>query len=88
MSVEPGFGGQPFIEGSEQRVADVSEGLRRRGHRAEVEVDGGVKPELCGALIHAGATVLVAGSGVFLDPDGVDAALAKYRRSIGEVRPA
>jgi len=87
MSVEPGFGGQPFIEGSEQRVADVSEGLRRRGHRAEVEVDGGVKPELCGALIHAGATVLVAGSGVFLDPDGVDAALAKYRRSIGEVRP-
>src|SRR2546425_569770 len=53
---------------------------------AEVEVDGGVKPELCGALVRAGATVLVAGSGVFLDPGGVDAAIANYRAAVATAK--
>ena len=86
MSVEPGFGGQAFIGGSERRVQDVAQRLSDLRHAAEVEVDGGGKPEHCGALIRAGATVLVAGSGVFLDPDGVDAAVAKYRHAAGEAR--
>ena len=88
MSVEPGFGGQEFIAGSDRRVADVARRLRSKRRDAEVEVDGGVKPENAAALARAGATVLVAGSGVFLDPDGVDAAIAKYRHTLAGVRSA
>lgn len=82
MSVEPGFGGQPFIAGSERRVAEIARTLRQRGLTCEIEVDGGVRLEHCGALVRAGATCLVAGSGIYLDPDGVAAAIAKYRRAI------
>ena len=86
MSVEPGFGGQSFIPGSVERVAAAAGRLRERRQRVEVEVDGGVKPDHCAALARAGATVLVAGSGVFLDPDGVDKAIAKYRRALADAR--
>jgi ribulose-phosphate 3-epimerase len=82
MSVEPGFGGQAFIEGSDGRIAQLAQRLRELGLSPEIEVDGGVKPEHCGPLTRAGATVLVAGSGVYLDPQGVEAAMAKYRRAI------
>ncbi len=82
MSVEPGFGGQTFIAGSEKRVARVARRLRERGLSAELEVDGGVKPSNASALRRAGATVLVAGSGVYLDPLGAPAALAKYRSAL------
>lgn len=82
MSVEPGFGGQPFIEGSVERVAELVRKLRASGLAPEVQVDGGVKPEHCGPLARAGATVLVAGSGVYLDPEGISAGLAKYRAAL------
>jgi ribulose-phosphate 3-epimerase len=82
MSVEPGFGGQDFIEGSAERVAAIAERVRSHGVDCEIEVDGGVKPEHCAALARAGATVLVAGSGVYLDADGAAAAIAKYRRAL------
>lgn len=78
MSVEPGLGGQAFMPGSDRRVAEVARLLRSRGLAIELEVDGGVKPEHCAALAGAGATVLVAGSGVYLDPGGVTAAMRKY----------
>lgn len=82
MSVEPGFGGQAFIEGSDRRVAEVARLLRERRLSLELEVDGGVKPEHCAPLARAGATVLVVGSGIYLDADGVPAAMAKYRRAL------
>jgi ribulose-phosphate 3-epimerase len=85
MSVEPGFGGQAFIPGSDARVAEIAARLRDRHLPADVEVDGGVKPEHGPALARAGATVLVAGSGVYLDPSGVEAAMAKYRRALADV---
>ena len=82
MSVEPGFGGQPFLPGSVERVAEAARLLRERGLACELQVDGGVRPEHCAPLARAGATVLVAGSGVYLDPEGVPAALAKYREAL------
>lgn len=85
MSVEPGFGGQDFIPGSEDRVAALARRLRELGRSAELEVDGGVKPEHCAPLARAGATVLVAGSGIYLDPEGVPAAIAAYRRALTAV---
>lgn len=82
MSVRPGFGGQKFIEGSLDRVRQIRRALDERRVSAELEVDGGVKPENARLIAEAGATVLVAGSAVFEDPDGPTKALAKFNRAL------
>ena len=82
MSVHPGFGGQSFIASALDKIRALRAALDAAGSRAELEVDGGIKPENAKAAADAGASVLVAGSAVFLDPDGVSAALAKFRRAI------
>jgi ribulose-phosphate 3-epimerase len=63
MSVEPGFGGQAFMPAALGRIAEVRALLT--GRIVPIEVDGGITPENAGAVIAAGATVLVAGSSVF-----------------------
>ena len=65
MSVNPGFGGQSYIPGATDRVRRLRAMLDRVGSPAELEVDGGVKPENAREVVEAGATVLVAGSAVF-----------------------
>jgi len=65
MTVNPGFGGQAFIEGSVDKVRRCREVLDRRGSRAVIEVDGGVTPDNVRAITEAGAEVVVAGSAVF-----------------------
>jgi ribulose-phosphate 3-epimerase len=82
MSVHPGFGGQKFIESALDKVRAIRERLDGQELTAELEVDGGVKPENCARVVAAGATVLVAGSAVFEDPDGPVAALRKFRQAI------
>jgi ribulose-phosphate 3-epimerase len=82
MSVHPGFGGQKFIEGALDKVRAIREGLDRQKLSAELEVDGGVKPDNAARVVAAGATVLVAGSAVFEDPDGPVAALRKFKQAI------
>jgi ribulose-phosphate 3-epimerase len=82
MSVHPGAGGQEFLGGSLERIAEVRRWLDERGSRAELAVDGGVKPENCAAIRDAGATVLVAGSAVYLDREGPASALAKFREKL------
>jgi ribulose-phosphate 3-epimerase len=82
MSVHPGFGGQTFIESALDKVRAIRETLDRRKLPADLEVDGGVKPDNCARVVAAGATVLVAGSAVFEDPDGPVAALRKFKQAI------
>ncbi len=65
MSVNPGFGGQSFIESQLAKISAVRERLSRRGLSAEIEVDGGVAPGTAERCIAAGANVLVAGTAVF-----------------------
>lgn len=65
MSVNPGFGGQKFIEHSIQKVRELRELIDRTGSRALIEVDGGVNSETAPRLIAAGADVLVAGNAIF-----------------------
>ena len=65
MSVEPGFGGQPFIRHSIKKVAEAREMLSSIGSKAELEVDGGVNMQTGFELAQAGASMLVAGSFVF-----------------------
>jgi ribulose-phosphate 3-epimerase len=86
MSVHPGFGGQKFIDSALDKLRRVRRALDEKKLDADLEVDGGVKPENAIRAVEAGATVLVAGSAVFEDPDGVEAALAKFRRAIQATR--
>lgn len=72
MSVNPGFGGQGFIEGSIEKVAALRALCDRMGADPLIEVDGGVSLKNARELARAGATVLVAGSAVFGAPDPAD----------------
>ena len=69
MSVNPGFGGQKFIEHTIDKVCALRELIECTGSHALIEVDGGVNLETGARLIDAGANVLVAGSAVFKAPD-------------------
>jgi len=69
MSVNPGFGGQRFIEHSVAKTKALKEMITRRGLNTLIEVDGGVNMETGKRLLGAGADVLVAGSFVFKSPD-------------------
>ena len=73
MSVNPGFGGQQFIEHSVEKVARLKEMITRRGASTLIEVDGGVNLETGKRLVDAGADVLVAGSHVFSSDDPEEA---------------
>ena len=65
MTVNPGFGGQKFIEHSIQKVQRLKELIQKSGSHALIEVDGGVNHETAPRLVEAGVDVLVAGSYVF-----------------------
>jgi len=65
MSVEPGFGGQSFIEGSWEKVRTLRRMIDSRGLPVLIEIDGGVSASNAGQLFEAGCDVLVAGSAVF-----------------------
>ena len=65
MSVNPGFGGQSFIENTYAKTAQLKELITRKGAKTRIEIDGGVTDKNAKALADAGADVLVAGSFVF-----------------------
>jgi len=69
MTVNPGWGGQAFIDGSLDRVARLSEMIRSSNSRATIAVDGGVGPGNIGDLVRAGARHFVAGASVFSSGD-------------------
>lgn len=71
MSVNPGFGGQKFIEHAVEKTARLRELVTRTGSKALIEIDGGVNRETGARLVKAGADVLVAGSAVFRAADPV-----------------
>lgn len=65
MSVNPGFGGQKFIESSLQKIKKASSMKKEKQLQFLIEVDGGIKPQNAKQVIQAGADILVAGSAVF-----------------------
>jgi ribulose-phosphate 3-epimerase len=71
MSVNPGFGGQKFIEHSYAKVANLKEMLLKRGVNTKIEVDGGVTDKNAQRLIDVGADILVAGSYLFNSADPI-----------------
>ena len=69
MSVNPGFGGQAFIDNTYKKLARLREMIELSGSKALIEVDGGVNDRNAAALFDAGADILVAGNYVLKSPD-------------------
>ena len=69
MSVNPGFGGQSFIDSALRKIADVRQRIDACGKDIRLEVDGGIKTENIARVAAAGADTFVAGSAIFSQPD-------------------
>lgn len=82
MSVNPGFGGQQFIESTIGKIARLRRKLDELGLAAELEVDGGITAEIAPRVAQAGARVLVAGAAVFNKRESVSQAIARIRESL------
>ncbi|MDH5412504.1 MAG: ribulose-phosphate 3-epimerase [Flavobacteriaceae bacterium] len=80
MSVNPGFGGQSFIENTYKKVIQLKDLIEKSGSKAVIEIDGGVNDKNCSKLVSAGADVLVAGSFVFKSKDPM-ATIAKLKNA-------
>jgi len=80
MTVEPGFGGQSFMEDQMEKVRTIRSMIDYHGHTIELEVDGGIAPDTIAQAYKAGADVFVAGSAVFKTPD--------YKANIKALRAA
>jgi ribulose-phosphate 3-epimerase len=84
MSVNPGFGGQKFIDSAIGKLQRLRKEIDSRRLAVELEVDGGVKLDNMRRVIEAGASVVVAGSAVFEAPEGVEAAVKKFRAALSQ----
>jgi ribulose-phosphate 3-epimerase len=82
MSVNPGFGGQKYIEGSENKVVRLRKKIDDLGSSCEIEIDGGITADNASMVVAAGADVLVAGSAVFNKKETIAEAIAKIKNSI------
>ncbi len=83
MTVNPGFGGQSLIPATLDKVRRARALLDRLGARAELEVDGGIKPDNVGELVGAGARVVVVGSAIFVGGLGIAGNVASLRQRLG-----
>ena len=84
MTVNPGFGGQRYIESVTPKIRQVRQMIDARGLTCELEIDGGVDPATAPAGVKAGANVLVAGSSIFGGKLAVAAAMQRLRDSVSK----
>jgi ribulose-phosphate 3-epimerase len=82
MTVNPGFGGQTFIEAMLDKISRLRAQLDNDNMAAELEVDGGINAEVAPTVVAAGARVLVAGAAVFNSGQTVKEAIQKIRASL------
>jgi len=82
MTVHPGYGGQPFIESTLDKIAKLRTELDKKGLTAELEVDGGINAQTAPRVVKAGARVLVAGAAVFSSGQTVKEALGELRAGL------
>ena len=83
MTVNPGFGGQAFIESMLSKISRVRALIDERGLSADLQVDGGISANTAGSAVQAGANVLVAGSAVYNDQMSVAEGIAAIRSCVG-----
>jgi ribulose-phosphate 3-epimerase len=82
MTVNPGFGGQHFIENTLGKIGRVRQAIERVNPAIELEVDGGIEAHTAPLAVKAGANVLVAGSAIFGGQETVAAAMDRLRASV------
>ena len=82
MTVNPGYGGQSFIESTLEKIAQLRAELDKKGLTTELEVDGGINAQVAPRVVKAGARVLVAGAAVFNSEETVAQALGKLKSSL------
>ncbi|MGY6518390.1 MAG: ribulose-phosphate 3-epimerase [Lysobacteraceae bacterium] len=85
MSVNPGFGGQAFIDGTLEKIRRVRAMIDASGRDIRLEVDGGIKVDNIAAVAEAGADTFVAGSAIFNAPD-YRAVIERMRAEVARVR--
>ena len=79
MTVNPGFGGQDYIATMEPKITRIRRMILDGGHDCDLEVDGGIGPTTVQGAARAGANVLVAGSALYRDPQGLEHAVTELR---------
>ncbi|HMG32885.1 MAG TPA: ribulose-phosphate 3-epimerase [Blastocatellia bacterium] len=82
MTVNPGFGGQRFIEHTLKKISQVRVQLDSRNPDCDLEVDGGIDAETATRAVEAGANVLVAGTSIFACPDGPEAGTQRIFKAV------
>lgn len=85
MSVNPGFGGQSFIDSQLDKIRRLRQMITDKGLSVDIEVDGGVKVSNVAKVVEAGANVIVAGSAIF-GAEHIDDAVANFREEIARVK--
>lgn len=84
MSVNPGFGGQSYIETCTDKIKRLKAMIDTRGLNIDIQVDGGIKSDNVGKVLEAGANIIVAGSAIFAGT-GIDVEVAKFREEANKV---
>jgi ribulose-phosphate 3-epimerase len=84
MTVNPGFGGQAYIATMEPKVAALRAFILAEDADVDIEVDGGIAPPTIAGAAAAGANILVAGSALYRDPEGLEHAVSDLRRRATE----
>jgi ribulose-phosphate 3-epimerase len=79
MTVNPGFGGQQYLSSMEVKIEELAGMRDERGYTFDIEVDGGISPSTVRGAVTAGANVLVAGSALFRDEQGLEHAVSELR---------
>jgi ribulose-phosphate 3-epimerase len=87
MTVNPGFGGQAYIGSMERKITELRRLADERGFDLDIEVDGGIGPDTVAGAVGAGANLLVAGSSLFRDPEGLEHAVTDLRARAEAARP-
>lgn len=87
MTVNPGFGGQKYLESTEAKIRSLRRLIDQRGLQIEIEVDGGIDPATAPRAVAAGADVLVAGTAVFGAPGGAVEGMRRLLESVKSIGP-
>lgn len=78
MTVNPGFGGQSFIESMLEKIKELKRLIDEKGLDVDIQVDGGIKPSNVNEVVKAGANVIVAGSAIF-NSDNIEETVKEFR---------
>lgn len=81
MTVNPGFGGQSFIESMIPKIEELKKFIDSRGLKIDIQVDGGIKPDNVDKVVKAGANIIVAGSAIF-NSDDIETTVNLFRENL------